>query len=94
MAARAANLSAPAWLFVDILNAYAAHHAGGNPNITPSVLQVAHLSVCEGPACGRGNLYQCSHMEWGFNWRDCLCFCAPYLLCICRLVPTPCGYRC
>ena len=40
IAARAASLSAPAWLFVDILNAYAMHHAAGNPNITPSVLQV------------------------------------------------------
>jgi hypothetical protein len=44
VAARAANLSAPAWLFVDILNAYAAHHAAGNPNITPGVLQVGLLS--------------------------------------------------
>jgi hypothetical protein len=40
IAARAAALSAPAWLFVDILNAYATHHAAGNPNITPGVLQV------------------------------------------------------
>ena len=40
IAARAASLSAPAWLFVDILNAYAMHHAAGNPDITPGVLQV------------------------------------------------------
>lgn len=39
-ASRAASLSAPAWLFVDILNAYVSHAAAGNPNITPAVLQV------------------------------------------------------
>lgn len=38
--ARAASLSMPVWLYVDILNAYALYFKDGNPQISRQVLQV------------------------------------------------------
>lgn len=46
--ARAASLSMPVWLYVDILNEYALYYKDGNPQISRQVLQVGlvlHLGL-------------------------------------------------
>lgn len=74
IAARAASLSAPAWLFVDILNAYAMHHAAGNPNITPGVLQVWRSSPIRNLEPGVSILYHIWLRRTGRHqaaWQAC-----------------------